>query len=155
MLSLRQNRNEIIIAILLVLDTARPWATQPQEALILKIHGSKFCQKLHWLSFFGTKPQRYTVLEFFHITSRYTVFWATLIAFGPKSAYLKALLYLVYITSRQFWLSFNINFWKLFGNTETNSCLEHDVLRFDFLKRKTFFSTKYVFWTTYVLCSYM
>ena len=52
------------------LCTSRPWATLPQEALILKIHGSKFCQKLHWLSFFGTKPQRYMVLEFFHITSR-------------------------------------------------------------------------------------
>ena len=58
--------------------TGRPWA------LILKIHCFKFCQKLHWLSFFGTKPQRYMVLEVFHITSRYTVFWVTLIDFGPS-----------------------------------------------------------------------
>ena len=29
------------------LTTVRAWATRPQEALILKIHGFKFAQKLH------------------------------------------------------------------------------------------------------------
>ena len=45
------------------------------------------------LSFFGTKPQKYTIFTGLHKTSRYTVFWATLIDFGQKSVYLKALLY--------------------------------------------------------------
>ena len=37
--------------------TARPWATWPQEVLILKIHGFEFCQKSHWFCCF---PQSYT-----------------------------------------------------------------------------------------------
>ena len=45
---------------------------------------SNFAKYYTFYHFFGTKPQRYMVFKGFHLTSRYTLFWATLIDFAQN-----------------------------------------------------------------------